>query len=168
MKYPILFLVLAAALTLGALATFDRIERAASARAAAGLPRFPSGDTLPTAPAMSPIMPTRADYAGFAAADSAWRAEHARAYSIAELRKRGDGRRTARELMQDRVFEYSKRGRRGAAIAELERWVASHRRDSGALLSLARLLNENGQVDAAIIRYRQVLALGGAVEETGQ
>lgn len=165
MKYPILFLVLAAALTLGALVTFDRIETAASARVAASAPRFPLGDTLPTAGAESPIMPTRADYAGYAAADSAWRAEHARAYSIAELRKRGDGKRTARELMQDRVFEYSKHGRRSAAIAELERWVASHRRDSGALLSLARLLNENGQVDAAIARYRRVLALGGRVEE---
>ena len=164
MKYAAVFLIVALTLTLGALATFDRIEGAARATAAAAAPTFPPGDTLPAAAVASPVMPTGADYASFAAADSAWRAAHARRYSIDELRRRGDGRRTARELMQDRVFEYTKHGRRQSAITELERWVARHPRDSGALLSLARLLNAAGQTDAAIARYRQVLKLGGPIQ----
>lgn len=162
MKYAFVFLVAALALTLGAVATFDHIA-ASRNNATAAAPAFPSGDTLPAAGATSPVVPTRADYAGFAAADSAWRAKHARSYSIAELRRRGDGRPTARELMQDRVFTYTKRGERRPAIAELERWVASHPKDSGALLSLARLLNADGQTDASVARYRQVLALRGTI-----
>jgi hypothetical protein len=163
MKYAVVFLVAALALTFAAIATFDRIATVRSG-AAAGPPAFPVGDTLPTAGVASPLVPTRADYAGFAAVDSAWRAEHARPYTIAELRRRGNGRRTARELMQDRVFEYAKHGQRRPAIAELERWVAGHPRDRGALLSLARLLNADGQANAAVARYRQVLALGGTIE----
>lgn len=160
MKYAVVFLVAALALTLGAMATFDRITTGRNAVAEA--PAFPAGDTLPTTTVASPLIPTRSDYAGFAATDSAWRAEHARSYSIAELRRRGDGRASARDLMQDRVFLYTKRGRRGQAIAELERWVAGHPRDRDALLSLARLLNTDGQTDAAVARYRQVLALRGS------
>lgn len=163
MKYAAVFLGAAVTLTLGAIATFDRIEAVAGADRPAAQPMFPAGDTLPTATVASPVMPTRADYARFAVADSAWRTEHARRYTIDELRRRGDGRRTPREAMQDRVFKYTQRGRTEAAIAELERWVASHPRDAGALLSLARLLNSDGQADAAIKRYRQVLALGGSI-----
>jgi hypothetical protein len=162
MKYAAIFLVAALALTLGALAAFDRIEATARTTASAAQPAFPVGDTLPTAPVASPLVPTRADYAGFAKADSAWRLEHAHPYSIADLRQRGDGKRTPRGLMEDRVFKYTQRGQREPAIAELTRWVDAHPRDSGALLSLARLLNEDGQADAAIARYRQVLALGGS------
>ena len=160
MKYAVVFVAAALTLTLGAMATFDRITTRASATTAA--PAFPVGDTLPTPTSSSPLMPTRSDYAGFAADDSAWRAEHARPYSIAELRRRGDGRPTARDSLQDRVFAYTKHGRRKQAIAELERWVRNHPRDRGTLLSLARLLNADGQADAAIVRYRQVLALGGS------
>jgi tetratricopeptide (TPR) repeat protein len=161
MKYAFVFLVAALALTLGAVTTFDRIATARSG-VAGGPTAFPVGDTLPSAAVASPLIPTRADYAGFAAADSAWRAAHARPYSIAELRRRGDGLPTARELMQDRVFSYTKRGQRRQAIDELERWVDRHPRDGGALLSLARLLNADGETSAAVARYRQVLALGSA------
>src|SRR5581483_9572404 len=133
MRYAAVFLVVALALTVGAIATFDHIEAAARASASAGQLRFPPGDTLPAPPVASPAVPTRADYKAFAAADSVWRAEHARRYSIADLQRRGDGKRTPRDLMQDRVFEYTKHGRRRAAIAELERWVARHPHDSGAL-----------------------------------
>jgi hypothetical protein len=160
MKYAVVFGVAALILTLGAMITFDRITAGRSVAALS--PAFPAGDTLPAPSVSSPIIPTRSDYARFAAHDSAWRAEHARNYSIAELRRRGDGRPTARDSMQDRVFEFTRHGRRKQAIAELERWVRSHRRDGGALLSLARLLNADGQADAAVARYRQVLALGGS------
>ena len=160
MKYAVVFLVAALTLTLGAMATFDRITTSRSVAVQA--PAFPAGDTLPTTTVASPLIPTRADYAGFAAADSAWRAQHARRYTVAELRQRGDGRPTARDRMQDRVFEFTKQGRRKQAIAELERWVGGHPRDDQALLSLARLLNADGQADAAVARYRQVLALEGS------
>lgn len=163
MKYAAVFLGAALSLTLGAIATFDRIEAVAAGGGSRTPPPFPVGDTLPAATVASPVMPTGADYARFAAADSAWRATHARRYSIAELRQRGDGRRTPREAMQDRVFKYTQRGQTRAAIAELERWVAGHPRDAGSLLSLARLLNSDGQADAAVQRYRQVLALGGSI-----
>jgi hypothetical protein len=165
MKYAAMFLAVALALTLGAIATFDHIEAAAHASAVAAQSSFPPGDTLPAPSVASPVKPTLSDYTAFAAADSAWRAEHARRYSIADLQRRGDGKPTARDLMHDRVFEYTKHGRRRAAIAELERWVARHPHDSGALLSLARLLNADGQADAAIARYRQLLALGRPVPD---
>jgi tetratricopeptide (TPR) repeat protein len=157
MKYAVLFVVAALTLTLGAMLTFERITTSRAAVVEA--PAFPRGDTLPASAVRSPVMPTRKDYAAFAAEDSVWRAQHARSYSIADLRQRGDGRPTARDLMQDRVFGYTKHGRRGQAIAELEKWVAAHPLDDDALLSLARLLNADGRADAAVARYRQVLAL---------
>jgi len=163
MKYAAVFLIVALTLTLGALAAFDRIETAASANELAAGSAFPPGDTLPAPPFPSPLVPRHVDYARFAAADSAWRVEHARRYSVADLRERGDGKPTARQLMQDRVFEYTHHGHSHSAIAELERWVAVHPRDGGALLSLARLLNADGQASSAIARYRQVLQLGGAI-----
>jgi Flp pilus assembly protein TadD len=97
-------------------------------------------------------------FAEASAGDSAWRAEHARFYSLAELRVRGDGRRSPREAMQDRVFAFSKKGQRAQAIAELERWVASNRHDTDALVWLARLLKEAGRTAESVQRYRQALA----------
>ncbi len=83
---------------------------------------------------------------------------------MVELRARGDGKRTARELVQDRTFELLKIGQRGRAIAELEQWVAKHPTDDQSLLSLARLLNEEGRSNDAIGRYRQILALHRLVQ----
>ena len=46
---------------------------------------------------------------------------------VAELRARGDGKRTARDSVQDRVFRvHASRISARRAIAELERWVATH------------------------------------------
>ncbi len=100
-------------------------------------------------------------YADVFADDAAWRAENARYYSLAEVRARGDGRRTPRQQMQDRVFARSKAGDRGAAIRELERWVRANPRDGDALLWLARLLNESGRRDESVRRYRQALGVIG-------
>ena len=72
---------------------------------------------------------------------------------------RGDGKRTARDSVQDRVFAYVRAGQRPRAIADLERWVAAHPTDDQLLLSLARLLAEEGRSNDAIGRYRQILAL---------
>lgn len=96
-----------------------------------------------------------------AAHDSAWRREFARHYTLAELRARGDGRRTPRQQMQDRVFAHTRAGNRGAAIREVEAWVRANPRDADALLWLARMLNEAGRSGESVRRYRQALAVAG-------
>lgn len=97
-------------------------------------------------------------FAQASASDSAWRAEHATYYTLAELRVRGDGRRSPRQAMQDRVFAYSRKGQRAQAIAELERWVGSNRGDTDALIWLARLLQEAGRTAESVRRYREALS----------
>jgi Bacterial transcriptional activator domain len=158
MRYAVAFLLAAVTLTTGAVVTFAHISTASLSIAS-----VPSGppvaDTVPSAGVVTPVVPTAADYARYAAADRSWRERHARQYSISELKARGDGKRTAREAMQDRVYLLTRRGHRDGAIAELERWVKGHSRDDGALLSLARLLNEAGRTNEAVARYREVLAL---------
>lgn len=158
MRYALAFLLAAVCLTAGAVATFVHISSvsivAAEPRSAA-----PVADTIPSGEVSTPVAPTAADYARYADADRAWRERHAKQYTIAELRERGDGKRTPREAMQDRVFNLTRRGDRAAAITELERWVRGHPRDKESLLSLARLLNEVGRTSDAVARYRQILAL---------
>jgi hypothetical protein len=159
MRYALFFALSVVALTAGALATFDHISITGAAVPHVDSLAGPTADTLPTPEVVTPVAPTDADYERFAAADSAWREANARQYSVAELRARGDGKRSARELVQDRTFELLKSGQRGRAIAELEQWVARHPTDDQSLLSLARLLNEEGRSNDAIGRYRQILAL---------
>ena len=154
MRYAVAFGLSALALTLGTVVSFRQISRNAIARDSLILP---AADTLGSDAIVAPVMPGRAEYARFDSVDRAWRAEHAHAYTLAELRARGDGRRTPRELMEDRVYDYTRRGARAQAIAELERWVRSNPRDRDAVLSLARLLNESGRTNEAIARYRQLL-----------
>jgi|SRR5438094_1379808 len=158
MRYALAFLLAAICLTTGAVATFAYIS-SSSLAAAPPLAAAPFADTVPTAEVVTPIVPTAADYARYAEPDKLWREQHARQYTIAELRARGDGKRTPREAMQDRVFKLTRQGDRTGAILELERWVSGHRRDEGALLSLARLLNEAGRTNDAVARYREILAL---------
>ena len=105
------------------------------------------------------IAPSAEDYRRFAAEDAAWRRKNARLLSADEYRARGDWRTPERQALDDRVFALWKRGETGKAIAELERWVASHPRDSEALLDLARLTNQIGRNDESIRWYREVLAL---------
>jgi hypothetical protein len=158
MRYALVFALSAAMLTAGALATFDRIS-VTGLTVRVDTTARPFADTLPSTEVVTPVAPTAADYARFAEADSRWRARYARSYTIAELRARGDGRRTARDSVQDRVFGFVQHNQRTQAIAELERWVRAHPTDADLLLSLARLLSEDGRNDAAIVRYRQILAL---------
>lgn len=162
MRYALAFLLAALALTAGAIATFAHISAVSLASAeapAAG----PTADTVPATGTPTPIVPSAADLARYAEADRAWRERYARQYSIAELRARGDGKRTPRETMQDRVFTLTRRGDRTGAIVLLERWVSAHPRDRESLLSLARLLNEVGRTNDAVARYREILALGNHV-----
>jgi Flp pilus assembly protein TadD len=158
MKYALVFLLAALGLTAGAIATFAHIS--AVSLASADAPNAgPVADTVETAAAVTPAVPTAADFARYAAADRAWRERHARQYTIAELRARGDGKRSPREAMQDRVYNLTRRGDRAGAIAQLERWVSAHPRDAESLLSLARLLNEAGRTSDAVARYREILAI---------
>jgi tetratricopeptide (TPR) repeat protein len=158
MRYALLFALSVISLTAGAVLTFDRISLTSVAVRPDTTTR-PFADTLPTPEVTTPVVPTAADYARFAAADREWREKNARPYTLAELRARGDGKRTARDSVEDRVFQFVQENQRAQAIAELERWVAAHPTDSDLLLSLARLLSEDGRSDAAIGRYRQILAL---------
>ena len=157
MRYALAFLLAVVGLTAAAVATFVHISSVSIVVPAPGA--GPVADTVPRAEVRTPAVPTAADYARYAEADRLWRERNARQYTIAELRARGDGRRTPRESMQDRVFQLTRRGDRSGAIVELERWVRSHPRDEQSLLSLARLLNEVGRSGDAVIRYREILAL---------
>jgi hypothetical protein len=159
MRYALFFALSIVMLTAGALATFDRISVTGATVPHVDSLAGPTADTLPTPEVVTPIVPRDSDYARFAAVDSMWREANAHEYTVAELRARGDGKRSARELVQDRTFELLKSGQRGRAIAQLERWVAGHPTDDESLLDLARLLNEDGRSDDAIGRYRQILAL---------
>ena len=107
------------------------------------------------------IAPSASDYRRFAAEDAAWRRANARLLNLEEYRARGDWRTPERQALDDRVFALTKRGENAKAIAELERWVATHPRDAEALLDLARLTNQVGRNDESLRWYREVLALEG-------
>lgn len=155
-RYVLLFALAVVLLTAATLSAYGRIGAASFGRPSSVVRAWP-GDSLVHSPPRS--IPTAADYQRFSEADKAWRAQYAREFTIAEIRARGDGRRSAREALDDRVYLLTKRGEDERAMSELERWVAKHPRDKGAILSLARMLRENGRTDAAVARYRQLLSL---------
>ena len=157
MRYALAFVLVVVGLTAAAVATFVHISSVSIVAAAPGA--GPVADTVTRPEVETPAVPTAADYARYADADRLWRERNARQYTIAELRARGNGKRTPREAMQDHVFALTRRGDRPGAIAELERWVRGHPRDEESLLSLARLLNEVGRTSDAVSRYREILAL---------
>jgi len=154
-RYPLLFITSVVVLTAATLISYRRISGTINRSAISG--RWP-GDSAPEHPPL--VIPTGVDYDRFSATDSAWREQNARQYTVAELRARGDGTRSEREILDDRVFTLTRHGDTKGAVSVLERWVTRHPRDRGALLSLARLLREDGRTDAAVARYRQLLSLG--------
>ncbi len=156
-RYPLLFILAVVLLTSATLIAYRRIGATTATRSTVKAGPWPD-DTVPEHPPL--VIPTKADYARYAAADSVWREQNARQYTVAELRARGDGRRSERDLLDDRVYLLRKRGDNRRAVSELEHWVTRHPRDRSALLSLARLLKESGRTDAAVARYRQLLSLG--------
>lgn len=157
-RYTLGFMAAVILLSAGALFAFARVGEIA---ALANAP--PPIDTLaepgpPPVDAAALIRPDDEAWDSLAAGDSAWRAQHARWYSLAELRARGDGRRGPREAMQDRVYAHVRAGRQAQAIRELETWVRRRPNDEEALLWLARLLSEAGRADEAAARYRALLS----------
>lgn len=161
MRYAISFALSIICLTMGTMVTFDRLSIAGVNVGRPDSLAGPTADTLPTPEVATPVNPSAADYARFADADREWREKYARQYTVPQLRIIGDGRRTSRDSVQDRVFQYVRTNQRARAIAELERWVGAHPTDGELLLSLARLLSEEGRSGDAVGRYRQILALQG-------
>lgn len=156
LPYPLAFTLAVVALTVGALVAYGRIS---GVSLAAAPPLLLASDTAAVEPGPVFRVITPDELERFADEDRAWREGHARFYTVAELRARGDGRRTPREALQDRVYEYTRAGQRDRAIAELERWLRSNPRDREALQSLARLLAGAGRTDEAVRRYRQLITL---------
>jgi tetratricopeptide (TPR) repeat protein len=156
-RYPVIFGLAVVALTVGTVLAFGRISEPFLIRSA---PDEEAGLNAAQAVARPGFAPATAEqYAAFAEEDRKWRDSSAPQYSLAELRARGDGRRSLRQAMQDRVFQHTQQGETGKAIAELERWVSANPRDEDALLALARLLSTAGRTDAAVTRYRQLLSI---------
>lgn len=155
-RYPLVFIVAIVLLTGAALSAYARIGTASLRREVAVVSALPS-EPIPPAPPPSPA--AVADYQQFAEADAAWRKQHARHYTIGEIRALGDGTRSARQALDDRVYLLVKRGENDRAISELERWIDNHPRDENAILWLARMLRESGRTDDAVARYRQLLSI---------
>ena len=155
-RYAMLFSLGIVLLTTGAAYAYSHLG-ATPKRAMLVLP--PSSGEPVRIGADRSIAPSAEDYRRFAAEDAAWRRTNARLLSADEYRARGDWRTPERQALDDRVFALTKRGETAKAIAELERWVASHPRDGEALLDLARLTNQIGRNDESIRWYREVLAL---------
>jgi tetratricopeptide (TPR) repeat protein len=155
-RYAMLFSLGIVVLTTGAAYAYSRLG-ATPTRTMLVLP--PSSGEPVKVGVDRAIAPTSHEYSRFAAEDAAWRRRNARLLSVEEYRARGDWRTPERQALDDRVFALTKRGENAKAIAELERWVASHPRDSEALLELARLTNQIGRNDESIRWYREVLAL---------
>jgi tetratricopeptide (TPR) repeat protein len=155
-RYAMLFSFGIVILTTGAAYAYSQLG-ATPTRALLVLP--PSSGKPVRSGADPAIAPSSADYRKFADEDAAWRRKNARLLSADEYRARGDWRTPERQALDDRVFALTKRGENARAIAELERWVATHPRDGEALLDLARLTNQVGRNDESMRWYREVLAL---------
>ena len=157
--YGLYFSLAVFGLGCGGLFAFRRLENEAQAAQAATARLTNPREMAAAHKPFVPIARDSDDYAQFAAEDAAWRRQHARQYTLSELRARGDGTRSPREKLDDRVYAHMRAGKKAAAITELERWVAAHPTDQRALLNLARLLNETGRDAEAVTRYRQLLRL---------
>src|SRR5687767_8723622 len=103
-RYTWVFIAAIVVLTLAALASFREISALSAASDRDDLTLSWADDSLP-----APTEQAATTYAAVAAEDESWRREHARQYTLSELRVRGDGRRSARQQMQDRTYMFSRR-----------------------------------------------------------
>lgn len=156
-RYALIFALAVVALTVGTVLAFGRISEPLLLRPGADVDA--ELNAPPAVPRPGFARATADDYRAYAEEDRKWRDSSAPQFTLAEIRARGDGRRTPRQAMQDRVFEHTNRGNNGRAIAELESWLATNPRDEAALLSLARLLAKVGRTDASVARYRELLSV---------
>ena len=112
------------------------------------------------------IQPDSATYAPFAAADAEWRRRYANPAALRDpaafVTTTSGGsfwHPSPQQALDDEVYALQKAGQLDSAITVLGGWVDTHPRDRVELLKLARLLNQAGQSDASVTRYRQLLAL---------
>ena len=106
------------------------------------------------------IRPAAAEYAAFAREDAAWRAANAPSVHWQSLMERPFvWEPSARQLVTDSAFMLTTAGRSREAAGVLERWIAAHPDDVDVLLDLARLHNELGEEERAIVRFRAALAI---------
>ena len=155
-RYVMLFSLGIVVLTTGAAYAYSQLGAPPSVPALV-LP--PSSGTPVKVGVDREILPSPEDYRRFAAEDAAWRRKHAQLLSAEQYRARGDWRTPERQALDDRVFALTRRGENTKAITELERWVATHPRDTEALLDLARLTNQIGRNEESMRWYREVLTL---------
>lgn len=157
-----------AALAMGALVVCGTIGfiglRQAMAPPMRAFPLAESGDSFAVRdPEL--IRPSEAVHARFAAEDAAWREQYASAPRVATGSSTGrPWRPSARQVLDDRVYELMRSGRLNEAIDLLTEWVDRHPADRVELLKLARLLNQAGRSEEALPRYRQLLALDNGRE----
>src|SRR5262245_53156659 len=96
--YACIFALAVVGLTFGGISAFRHIDSMTSAARNAAVV-IPADST--STRTFRPIAPPASAYARYEAEDARWRERNARQYSLSELRARGDGRRTARDAMQD-------------------------------------------------------------------
>ena len=138
------------ALTIAALASYREIG-ALALRARTDAPlRWPSDTVSSQEIAVAPL------YAQVAATDERWRRENARQYTLAELRVRGDGRRSPRQVMQDRVYSLTRQGNR-----------ARRDRGAGAVGGVASQRHRGGPLARATAQRSGAPVRGGATIPPG-
>ena len=160
-RYSLLFSALTIVLVVGVLYSIGGLS--SNARHSQYIVPMEGGDTFVVKdPAL--IRPTAASYAAFAADDSAWRKEFAKAITIREMSAGGEWRPSLRQMMQDRVFLLTREGRTAEAVLALESWMAGNPDDMESLLELARLTVALERYDDALGHYRVLLARAPTVQ----
>ena len=157
--YGLAVAIAAVALPVAAILAFMSLDTP-RVTSAASLPRADPRDQAFVVRRAEEIRPSRDAYRRFAQADSLWRA-HERTALRTATSTGAVWQPSARQQARDRAYLLTRRGELAAAIAVLEAWVDRHPEDRESVLDLARLLNQAGRYDAAIARYRQLIARRG-------
>ena len=155
-RYMLVLTISVVLLTGAALTAYGKIGAASLRHEDPPVVAWP-GDSAPPPPPGS--LPTIRDYEKYAAADAEWRRQNARHYTLAQIRALGDGTRSPRQLLDDRVYLFVKRGETDRAMGALEAWIERNPRDENAILWLARMLRESGRTDEAVALYRRLISI---------
>ena len=106
------------------------------------------------------VRPPASAYQAFARDDALWRARNAPVVPWWSLQ---EGpyiwHKPPRQAATDSAYVLTQRGRLDDAAALLDEWLAAHPDDAELLLEVARLRNSLSQSDAAVRRYRELLAV---------
>lgn len=106
------------------------------------------------------VRPPASAYDVFAHDDAIWRARNAPRVTWWSLE---EGpyvwHKPPRQVVTDSAYELTRTGHLREAAAVLDAWLDAHPADGDLLLDAARLHNSSGETNAAVLRYRQLLAL---------